>query len=224
MKTVNKDLRSRNNEMDDRMHQFLIMHTWSRLYKLKKKDPEFEKKYSKIPKETMDILVYYTVDNYLSTLNFSRISMGDYSKYFNEILKTIDAFATIVYSKREVNNMDWRDKKDLVIVKDSNKEGYIEGYIGNNEYVIGFENGVMQMYLEDELDFVNCKPYKDDNEVIKRLITHINNHEKVYDTMDIDNQSFIDAMCEISGLREEEYRQIFKKELEIDMDEELELD
>ena len=118
---------------------------------------------------------------------------------------------------------DWRDKRELVIIKDSNKEGYIEGHLGNNEYVVGFENGTLQIYSEDELDFVNCKPNKDSSEIIKNFIMYINNNIKCYETMDIDNQNFIADMCTISGLREEEYLDIFKNELEATQEEEMEM-
>lgn len=109
---------------------------------------------------------------------------------------------------------------EIVKIKGTDNIGYVECYEGNGEYIINLDNGGQGWFNEQELEFLNFEPHSNSREdVIRNLILLVNDNVKAFECMDIDNEYFIDVICEKSGLSKDEYMEIMKLEEEPDEDE-----
>lgn len=95
---------------------------------------------------------------------------------------------------------------EIVKVKKTNQTGTVICYEGAGVYYIKLEDDTEDCFTENELEFVNFKPYSDSkNDVIKKLILMVNSEIKRFECMDIDNENFIAFICTKTGLTREEY-------------------
>lgn len=99
---------------------------------------------------------------------------------------------------------------EMVRVKATGMNGHLECYDGDGEYVINLEDDTQKKFSEGELEFLNFEPYPNTNhKAIRQLILALNN-TKGYECMDIDNEEFVEYICQKTDLCREKYFEIMQ--------------